>query len=295
MIPLAIQQMNIDKIITSRGLSAGSFSLSSPTIMGIINLTSNSACEIGKFQSIAPAVKHAINLIEQGADIIDVGAEGTNPGLKKPITSLEEELSYLIPFITALKKETDIPISVDTSKPEVMQAVVEVGATMINDVRALRLPGALETVARLNVPVCLMHMEYPYGVTESKNNIEDITMHVKQFLLKRVQACLHAGIKKEHIILDPGIGGGSFGKTAKQNLQLIKNTQQFAALGYPVLMGVSFKSFIGDILGIPIEKRSAASLASIIYAAQQGAAILRVHEVDKTKQAIDIVNAIKDS
>ena len=262
-----------------------------PKIMGVINLTTNSFNTIGKYQSINDAVAYALALIEQGADIIDVGAEATNPGTD-PVTNLKQELAMLVPFITALRKESNIPISVDTSKAEVMKAVVHAGADLINDVRALRLPQALETVAALDIPVCLMHMEYPDGMPEIKTPIDNIVTHGSDFLLARVQACLDAGIKKQHIILDPGIGAGSFGKSAQQNLQLIKNTSHFIKLGYPILMGVSFKTYIGEILGLPVNQRSSASLASALYCVQQGVQIIRVHEVEKMKQAIDIMHCI---
>jgi len=268
--------------------------LQKTNIMSIINLTHNSFAAIGKFQEPKAAVDYALQLIEQGADIIDVGAEATNPGLESPIIDIEQELQMLIPFITLLRKQTDKPISVDTSKPEVMQAVIEAGADIINDVRALRLPGALETVAQLNVPVILMHMEYPFGVPEQKTEINDITKHVKDFLLARVEACLEAGIRKENIILDISVGGGSFGKNTQQNLQLIKNTQQFVDLGYPVLAGVSYKLYIGELLGLAIPDRSTPSLISALFCAQKGVKILRVHEVLQTKQALEMLNLINE-
>lgn len=264
-----------------------------PQIMGVINMTPNSFVEnIGKFQTAEPAIEYALTLIAQGADILDIGGEATHPATNVPVTSAQE-IARVIPVIEGVRKVSDIPISVDTSDPIVMQAAVQAGATMINDIRALRAPGALEMIAQLQVPVCLMHMAYPFsGDVPAPMMTTDIVQHVQDFLLDRVAACLAVGISRQQIILDPGIGGGAFGKSAEQNLQLIKNTQHFAALGFPVLVGVSFKLFIGQTLGLPVEERSNASLAAALYAAEHGAAILRVHEVLKTKQAIDILEAI---
>tara|TARA_B100000749_G_C18378047_1_gene444727 strand:+ start:119 stop:988 length:870 start_codon:yes stop_codon:yes gene_type:complete len=265
-----------------------------PKIMGVINLTKNSFNSIGKFHSVSAAVDYALSLITQGADIIDVGAEATNPGTA-PQIDLAQELSMLRPFIKTLRKETNIPISVDTSKAQVMEMAVNEGANLINDVRALREENALTTAIKLKVPVCLMHMEYPHGLPTRPTPIGDIIQHVSNFLLARVKVCLELGMSAKQIILDPGIGGGSFGKSAKQSLQLIKNIKYFTQFGYPLLVGVSYKSYIGDVLNQSVEKRSAASLASAIYCMQHGANIIRVHEVEQTKQAFAILDCITKS
>lgn len=268
------------------------FNLQKTNIMGIINLTRNSFVSTGKFQSVDAAVDYALQLEAQGADIIDVGAEATNPGTS-PIISLKQELQLITPFIQALRQQSKIPISVDTSKPQVMQAAIDNGADIINDVRALRLPGAVEMVAKLKVPVILMHMEYPFGITDAKPEIINITQHVINFLLSRVDVCLAGGILNQNIILDISVGAGNFGKTAEQSIELIQKTNEFVSLGYPVLAGVSYKAFIGDLFDIPVEERSIPSLAAILFCASKGAKILRVHEVLKTRQALDMMTLIK--
>lgn len=262
--------------------------------MGIVNLTHNSFASIGKFQSVDAAVDYALQLEAQGADIIDVGAEATNPGTS-PVVSLEQELQLITPFIKALRQQSNIPISVDTSKPEVMRAAVDHGANIINDVRALRLPGAVEMVAKLKIPVILMHMEYPFGITDTQSEIVNITQHVLNFLLSRIDVCLAAGILKQNIILDISVGAGNFGKTAEQNIELIKSTNEFVKLGYPVLAGVSYKAFIGELFGISVDERSIPSLIAALACADKGAKILRVHEVLQTKQALSMMELMQNT
>jgi dihydropteroate synthase len=258
-------------------------------IMGIVNLTTHSFCSVGRYPSTQAAIDYALGLIDEGADIIDLGAEATNPAVGLKLDTAHE-LEKLLPVIEGLRVKTRVPISVDTSDPLVMQAVIDSGADMINDVRALRVDGALEVVAKLQVPVCLMHMRYPFGfvepVTEQSNIVED----VMNFFLVSLAQCLRAGILKENIIIDIGLGGGHFGKDAQENIELIRAIPQFLQLGYPLLVGASFKSFMGELLNLPAEERSIPSLTTAIYAALMGAKILRVHEVKKTRQALDMLS-----
>lgn len=262
--------------------------LSSPQVMGILNITPNSFATVGRFLSCDQALRHAEKMVAEGAAIIDVGGEPTNPGVH-PVVSLQEELDRVIPVIEALAESIAIPISVDTSKPEVMQAAIAAGAGCINDVRALQDPLALQIVARADIPVCLMHMAYPEGnpaATSWLDAGEDVVAQVQHFLQARVAACLAAGVRSENILLDPGIGGGNFGKDAAQNIQLVSRIADFTALGFPVLVGVSRKSFIGALLHLPVEERLSASLASAVVAVLQGASLIRAHDVQETVHAV---------
>jgi len=300
---------------------------SPPHVMGILNITPNSFSAVGRFQEIDQALAYAEQMATDGAAIIDIGGEPTNPGVH-PVVSLQEELDRVIPVVEALSKNISIPISVDTSKPEIMRAAIAAGASMINDVRALQLPGALEVVAEAQVPVCLMHMNdaknmhaapseprpqgsvagvsklnnYPYAssfeISPNINLSEGVLSNgfclneIKQFLQLRVEACIAAGISRENIILDPGIGGGHFGKTTTQNLQILANLSELKSLGFPILIGVSRKMFIGEILDIPVEERLYGSLAAAVMAVANGASIIRAHDVKATVQAMQIANAI---
>lgn len=262
-----------------------------PLLMGIVNLHPQSFFTVGRVTETDAAVDYALSLIEAGADLIDVGAEPTNPTLAvTDSVRCQEELNRLVPFVRRLRAVApNVCLSVDTSQPLVMRAVVEAGADFINDVRALRVPGALETLAALQVPVCLMHMFYPCGkkANEALQSVEDICTFVKDFLLERVALCLDAGILPENLILDPGLGGGIFvGKRPEQDLQLLQSLSDFVQLGYPVLIGPSYKSFMRHLLGLEIDEQSEATLVAGLYAADAGVTILRVHEVLKMKRAL---------
>ena len=267
-----------------------------PQLMGILNITPDSFAAVGRYLDPEQALQHAHKMVAEGADIIDVGAEATNPQLN-PCISTQEELDRLLPVLERLTRELSIPISVDTSKPEVMIEAVKLGVSLINDVRALRMENALVTAAKLNVSVCLMHMRYPYGKSAAVNQTpteQDIISEVKTFLQERIAACLTAGILADKIIVDPGIGHGNFGKNLSENLILLKRLSELRELGFPILIGVSRKTFIGELLNLPVAERLSGSLAAAVIAILNGASIIRVHDVKETAEAMRVVAAIKE-
>jgi dihydropteroate synthase len=255
--------------------------LSSVAVMGILNITPDSFSDGGIFLDPEKAVIRAREIVAQGAAIIDVGGESTRPGAQS--VSVQEELDRVIPVVERLAKEFPVPISIDTSKPDVMRAAVTAGAAFINDVNALRADGALAAAAALAVPVCLMHMQGEPRVMQNDPKYEDVVAEVRGFLDLRIGAAQHAGIEKERIVVDPGFG---FGKTLEHNLRLLRGLDSFNALGVPVLAGLSRKSMIGKALGLPVEQRLHASVALALIAVQNGARIVRVHDVAETVQAI---------
>lgn len=267
-----------------------SANVSIPQVMGILNITPNSFSAVGRYQSVDAALRHAAQLVTEGAAIIDVGGEPTNPGVF-PVVSLQEELDRVLPVVEALVRELPVTISVDTSKAEVMREVIARGVGFINDVRALTEPGALQLVAQEKVTVCLMHMSYPQGkpsVPMEDPLGEDVVASVKSFLQERVAACIAAGISPQHIVIDPGIGHGNFGKNLAQNLALLSRLAEFKTLNLPVLVGVSRKTFIGEILNVPVEDRLYGSLAAAAIAVNQGASIIRAHDVKATVEAVKV-------
>lgn len=234
----------------------------------------------------------AESMVSDGAAMIDIGAEPTNPGVH-PVISLQEELDQVIPFIEALAARIAVPISVDTSKPEVMREAVLAGAGFINDVRALQYPGALEIAAQAQVPVCLMHMAFSHGKPLDVSHTDaDIVTTVANFLRARIEACVAAGIARDSIVIDPGIGGGSFGKDLPQNLNLLARLPELKTLNAPLLVGISRKSFIGELLNLPVEERLYGSLAAAVMAVNNGAAIIRAHDVRATVEAVKVAAAI---
>jgi dihydropteroate synthase len=266
--------------------------LSSPQVMGILNITPDSFSEVGRVTSPKQALAHAQRLVSEGATIIDVGGEPTNPSVHLDI-SVQEELDRVMPVIELLTRELSVPISVDTSKALVMAEAIKQGVHLINDVRALREPAALDVVTKSDVAVCLMHMRYPYGVSlQPVVGDEDIVITVKDFLEQRVQACIAAGISLDRIIVDPGIGHGNFGKNLAQNLHLLKELAQFKKLNLPILVGVSRKTFIGELLGAAVSERLHGSIAAALMAVLQGASIIRVHDVKATVDALKVMVAI---
>ncbi|MEJ2141447.1 MAG: dihydropteroate synthase [Gammaproteobacteria bacterium] len=262
----------------------------SPVVMGILNVTPDSFSDGGKFSGIDAALAQALKMLEDGADIIDIGGESTRPGAQA--VSIEEELQRTIPVIESLASQTRAFISIDTSKPEVMKAAAEAGACLINDVRALREPGALAMAAQLEIPVCLMHMQGEPRTMQAEPIYENVVADVKKFLSERIDACLNAGIKKEHLIIDPGFG---FGKTLQHNLSLFKHLASFHELELPLLVGVSRKSMIGMLLERPVDERMPASIAMAGLATWLGAKILRVHDVRETVDAVRMVHAIQSA
>lgn len=271
-------------------LRCGSFELKldTPKIMAIINVTPDSFSDGGRLSASKDAVAYALKQVELGAHMLDIGGESTRPNAE-PV-SIDEELSRVIPVIEALATNIDVPISIDTSKPEVMRAAVAAGATFINDVFALRHHGALETAAELGVPVCLMHMLGSPQTMQQDVQYEDVLVQVRQFLTERIFACEMAGILKKNIIIDPGFG---FGKHLEHNLKLLANLDYFKQLGVPVLAGVSRKSMIGQITGRELNARLVGSAAAALLAAQNGTNIIRVHDVAETKDALAILAAVQ--
>lgn len=261
-------------------------SLASPVVMGILNVTPDSFSDGGKFSSFELACKHADEMVAQGAKIIDIGGESTRPGAAD--VSVADELARVIPLVEYVAKHHDVWISVDTSKPEVMHQAVNAGAHLINDVRALMEPGALEIAAQLNVPICLMHMQGEPRSMQSAPEYQDVVADVFEFLTERILACLDAGIPREHLLIDPGFG---FGKTLEHNYELLAKLETFAQFELPILIGLSRKSMIGNLLGRPTSERLAGSLAGAMIAAQKGAHIIRVHDVPETMDMLKVLQA----
>jgi len=258
--------------------------------MGVINTTPDSFSDGGLFDTTEKALRHAMKLIADGAHILDVGGESTRPG-SQPV-SLDEELARVIPLIKAVRQVSAIPISIDTSKPLVMQAAVEAGADIINSIWALRLDDSLEVAAELGVPVCLMHMQGTPETMQQNPYYENVVTEVRDFLAARIEAAVDAGIAIENIIIDPGFG---FGKTIAQNLQLLNSLAEFRSLGVPVLAGLSRKKMIGRILDKPADQRLYGSLSLAVMAAMLGADILRVHDVAETADAVAMVKALAEA
>ncbi|WP_199609191.1 dihydropteroate synthase [Flocculibacter collagenilyticus] len=259
--------------------------LSSPVVMGILNVTPDSFSDGGQHNTVELAVKHAKRMLEEGAEVIDIGGESTRPGA--PAVSLEDELKRVIPVIEILKRECDCIISIDTSKPEVMKAAIDAGADMINDVCGLQLDGAKEMAAELAVPVCIMHMQGTPRTMQKAPQYEDVTRDIIRFFKERISACLKAGIKREMLLLDPGFG---FGKSVSHNYQLLATLAKFHELELPLLIGLSRKSMIGAVIA-PQSDRISGSIAGAVIAAMHGAHILRVHDVKQTKEALAVVTA----
>lgn len=262
--------------------------LSHPIVMGILNVTPDSFSDGGKFIDVSKAVEHAVLMIDQGAGMIDVGGESTRPGAAD--VSEEEEIRRVVPVIEALVARTSIPISIDTSKAAVMSAAVAAGASLINDVRALQEPGALDAAARTNAAVCLMHMQGQPRTMQHEPRYDDVVGEVTAFLEQRVEACLAAGIGRNRLVLDPGIG---FGKRLEHNLALLAHLPELGRSGLPLLVGVSRKSMFQALLGRPVEQRLAGGLAVATAAVLAGAAILRVHDVAETVDAVKVAQALR--
>ena len=264
--------------------------LTKPQIMGILNVTPDSFSDGGLFISKTNALIRARTLVEEGAAIVDVGGESTRPGAT-PV-SAQEEMDRVLPVIEAIRSELPVIISVDTSKPEVMREAVKAGAGMINDVYALRQPGAVQAVADLNVPVCLMHMQGEPRTMQHDPQYHDVIREVKEFLEHRIVECVNTGIQRSKIIIDPGFG---FGKTVQQNLALVKQLPAFLTLDLPVLVGFSRKSTVGAILSKPTDDRLMGSVSLAVIACWMGARIFRVHDVRQTADALMLCHAVKNS
>ena len=258
--------------------------LDRPRIAGIVNVTPDSFSDGGKFLDPATAVAHGLKLVEDGADLLDVGGESTRPGAQE--VSAQDEIARVVPIIAALAEQISVPIAIDTSKPEVMRAAIAAGAGLINDVYALRRNGALDAAAELKVPVCLMHMQGEPRTMQQDPHYDDVISDVRRFLAERIFACQMSGIDKKRIVVDPGFG---FGKTLKHNLTLLRGLDQFAALGVPLLVGLSRKAMIGVLTGREDHAdRAVGSAAAALIAVQRGAMIVRVHDVAATRDALAV-------
>jgi dihydropteroate synthase len=259
-----------------------------PLVCGVVNVTPDSFSDGGRYFDIGSAVEHGLSLVADGADMLDIGGESTRPGARPP--SPLDEVSRVVPVLRELARHTDVPLSVDTSRPLVMREAVAAGASLINDVRALRLPGALRTAADLGVPVCLVHMQGRPDTMQRSPRYGDVVGDVRRFLAARIDECLAAGITFEQIIVDPGFG---FGKDLRHNLSLLCGLRGIVDLGAPVMAGLSRKRMLGAITGRDVDRRMAGSIAAALIAAQQGATILRVHDVAETVDALAVLGAVE--
>ncbi len=268
-------------------LELGSLRFPVPAVMGILNVTPDSFSDGGRFFDPDLAVRQAERMIEDGAAIVDIGGESTRPGAAD--VSEQDELDRVIPIIEAVRASTGAPVSIDTSKPAVMREAVAAGAELINDVRALRTPGAIEAAADLGVPVCLMHMAGEPRTMQTNPHYDDVVAEVAAFLEERVHACAAGGVREDRLILDPGFG---FGKRVEHNVALLANLPQLHALGRPLLVGISRKTTLGALTGRPVDERMPASVAAAVIAALKGAAIVRVHDVRDTVDALRVAAAV---
>ena len=257
--------------------------LSTPKIMGILNFTPDSFSDSGKFFQLDKALFQVETMLKQGASIIDIGGESTRPMAEE--VTLEEELERVVPLVEAVRKRFDCWISVDSSKAQVMQEAAKVGMDLINDIRALQEPDALQTAVRLALPVCIMHMQGQPQTMQLNPHYDDVVADVLKFMQQRTEQCLASGIKKENLIWDPGFG---FGKSVQHNYCLLQQFAVFCEQGFPVLAGISRKSMIGAVLDKPVEQRTVGSVAAALIAAMKGASILRVHDVAETADALKI-------
>jgi dihydropteroate synthase len=281
--------MSIDLFATVLDCAGRKLVLDRSRVVGIVNVTPDSFSDGGKFVDTDAAVAHALKLAEEGADMLDIGGESTRPGAAD--VSLDEELTRVVPLIERLVARTELPISIDTSKPEVMRAAVAAGAGMINDVYALRREGALDAVAELGVPVCLMHMQGEPRSMQDAPQYDDVVGEVHRFLMDRVFACELSGIDKRKVMVDPGFG---FGKNLEHNLALLRALERFGDLGSGAYVGLSRKSMIGKLIGRgnPAD-RTAGSVAAALIAVQRGARMVRVHDVGATVDALAVWQAVK--
>ncbi|WP_448246476.1 dihydropteroate synthase [Thalassotalea agariperforans] len=258
-----------------------------PKVMGILNVTPDSFSDGGKFFNTNDALTQVEQMIEQGASIIDIGGESTRPGAVE--VSIHDEINRVIPLLKAIKQRFNIQVSIDTSKAQVMAEAIAYDADIINDVRALQNEGCLDVLAQSNVPVCLMHMQGLPRTMQVAPKYENLIEDIKSFFEQRIWACEQAGINKKRIILDPGFG---FGKTLEQNYQLLAHLSAFDCFKLPLLSGTSRKSMIGNLLNRPVDERLAGSLTTAIVAAQQGASIIRVHDVKETVDALKVLQVL---
>ena len=256
--------------------------------MGVLNVTPDSFSDGGKFFRSDDAVRQGMEMIEEGADMIDVGGESTRPG-SDPLPT-EEELSRVIPVIKSMSAKTDVPVSIDTYKAEVARRALDAGAQMINDISALRFdPKMKEVASKYKVPIVLMHIKGSPKDMQQDPSYEDVIAEITEYLRQSIKIAEDAGIDRGKIIIDPGIG---FGKRLQDNLNILKNLRKFSILGCSILVGCSRKSFIGRVLDLPVEERSEGSLAALAVAAMNGANIVRVHDVKESKRVVSLIDAV---
>lgn len=260
------------------------------TVMGILNLTPDSFSDGGQFMDKEAAINHVARMIDDGADIIDIGGESTRPGAT-PLTEAEE-IKRVVPVISVIKERFAVPVSIDTSKAGVMRAAVKAGADLINDVRALREEGALQAAVDLDVPVCLMHMQGQPRTMQQNPEYSDVLVEVKEFLQQRISQCENAGISRDKIMIDPGFG---FGKSLSHNLSLLKHLDVFVDMDLPVLVGISRKSMLGAILDAEVDQRLAGGLATTVLGYRSGARLFRVHDVKPTVDALKVCTAVQSA
>lgn len=266
-------------------LNKHAYDLKRPLVMGILNITPDSFSDGGKYLDFSDALKRAHAMIEEGVDIIDIGGESTRPG-SDPV-SIDEELKRIIPIIEALKRDSDIAISVDTNKPEVMKEVIDMDVAMINDVYALTQPGAIDVIKKSEVGICLMHMQGTPKTMQINPTYKNVVSEVQSFLKGRAEMLISEGIDQSRIILDPGFG---FGKTFEHNIEMLKKLESFQSLKFPLLVGLSRKSFIRKILNGEHDDHLSGSISAAIFSVLKGAKILRVHDVKETLSALKIIN-----
>ena len=271
--------------LTARGQT---LSLATPQVMGILNVTPDSFSDGGTHNTPAKALEHARKMIAEGATIIDIGGESTRPGAAE--VSPEQEAERVVPVVAAIARESDVWISVDTSKALVIREAANAGAHILNDIRSFSEPGALQAAAQSGLPVCVMHMQGEPRTMQQAPHYQNVVREVYAYLEEQVARCTAAGIEKNHIILDPGFG---FGKTLAHNYRLLDKLDVFHNLGLPVLAGMSRKSMIGQLMDIPQDERVAGSVACAVIAAMKGAQIIRVHDVKETVQAMKVVEATR--
>lgn len=264
------------------------FDLSTPRVMGILNVTPDSFSDGGRYTVLDDAFRQAERMVTEGADLLDIGGESTRPGADAVV--LDEELERVIPVIEQLRARVDVPLSIDTSKPAVMRAAVEAGAALVNDVSALGADGAVETLVELDVPVCLMHMQGEPRTMQQAPQYDDVVADIIEYLQARATACEAAGLSRDRLLVDPGFG---FGKTLDHNVALLARLDEFARLGLPVLVGLSRKSMVGALAGRDVGERMPASVAAALLAVQRGARIVRVHDVGPTVDALTIWQAVE--
>jgi len=263
---------------------------SKTNIMGVLNITPDSFSDGGQYLDIDKAIERAILMAEQGADIIDIGGESTRPGSRP--ASVSEELNRVIPIIKELQNVTSVPISIDTSKPEVMERAVNAGASMVNDVSSLNAEGAVDMIASLGVRVCLMHMQGEPRTMQDNPTYGDVVSEIIEFFGRRVDECTSAGIRRDKIVIDPGFG---FGKTLKHNIEILNRLGEFKSIKLPILVGISRKSMIGSMLNDrDLDGRVIGSVSAAIIAIQNGANIVRVHDVLETKDALSILESVNE-